>query len=285
MVNEDDHGQYGQCSECGQLYCGECNGPEAMGRITNCPTCRAPVRVPAAVQLARLLRLVGRSPGRHTPVAQCNLGVMHSSGNGVPQDHTEAAPWYRLAADQGHPQAQHTLAVMYANGIGVPQDDAEAVRLYQLAADQRNVNAEYNLALMHEHGKGVPQDHTEAARRYRLAADQGFAAAQFNLALVCYHGTGAPQDHAETARLLLLAADQDYEPAQNFLGRLTAQFPVGTRVQVGGLVAAAQLNGSLGTVVQQPTTLAAGRVAVRIDGQTKITSVSWAKITRSGDAV
>merc|ERR1712086_659605 len=38
LVNEDDHGgQCGQCFECGQLYCGECNVAETMGRITDCP--------------------------------------------------------------------------------------------------------------------------------------------------------------------------------------------------------------------------------------------------------
>ena len=77
LVNEDDHGQCGQCFECGQLYCGECNVPGTMGRVANCPTCRAPFAVAAEVEVARLLRLVGRSPGRHTPVAQCNLGVMY----------------------------------------------------------------------------------------------------------------------------------------------------------------------------------------------------------------
>ena len=70
-------------------------------------------------------------------------------------------------------------------------------------------------------------------------------------------------------------------PAEPLLGQLTARwFPVGTRVQVEGLVAAAVPDGSLGTVVLPATPLAAGRIAVRIDGQTKITSVSWAKITR-----
>ena len=94
LVNEDDHGgqcgQCGQCYECGQLYCGECNVPERMGRIAACPTCRAPGDVSDEVNIERLVRLVGRSSGRHTPVAQVNLGMMYKNGTGVPQDETEA---------------------------------------------------------------------------------------------------------------------------------------------------------------------------------------------------
>ena len=39
--------------------------------------------------------------------AQYNLGLMYTNGDGVPQDDTEAARWYRSAADQGHASAQY----------------------------------------------------------------------------------------------------------------------------------------------------------------------------------
>jgi TPR repeat protein len=39
-------------------------------------------------------------------VAQFNLGVMYSDGQGVPQNDAEAVRWYRLAAEQGHAGAQ-----------------------------------------------------------------------------------------------------------------------------------------------------------------------------------
>ena len=38
-------------------------------------------------------------------VALFNLGYMYGSGRGVDLDDTEAARWYRLAADQGHVDA------------------------------------------------------------------------------------------------------------------------------------------------------------------------------------
>ena len=132
---------------------------------------------------------------------------------------------------------------------------------------------------MYADGTGVSQDDTEAARWYRLAADQGDAQAQINLfGLMYYKSTGVPQDHTEAARLLKLAYDQAHPLAQDLLGDLTPQYPAGTRVQIMGLTAAAHLNGRLGTAVWPPRPLAAGHVAVRIDVQTKITSLSWANI-------
>ena len=70
-----------------------------MGRISNCPTCRAPFVVSDEEDFKRLWKLVnGRSPGRHTPVAQSNLGTMYEKGEGVKQDHKEAVGWFRKAA-------------------------------------------------------------------------------------------------------------------------------------------------------------------------------------------
>ena len=319
LVNEDDHGQSqcAQCFECGQLYCGECNVRATWDRFPNCPTCRAPFAVAAEVKVARLLRLVGRSPGRHTPVARYNLGMMYAKGTGVPQDYTEAVRLIRLAAAQGYTGAQCNLGTMYQNGTGVPQDYTEAVRLYRLAASQGEAGAQCNLAMMYENGTGLPQDHAEAARLYRRAADQGdataqsnlgamyqngtgvlqdyteaarlcrraadkgAATAQYNLAVMYLKGTGVSQDHTKAARLLKLADDQGFRLARDALGHLTAEYPIGTRVQITGLTTAAPLNSRLGTVVRLTKPLiAAGRIAVRIDGQPKSVSLSLANVQR-----
>ncbi len=69
-------------------------------------------------------------------VAQYNLGIMYSKGQGVAQDYAEAVKWYRKAADQGNADAQNNLGHMYSKGRGVSQDDAEAVKWYRKAAKQ-----------------------------------------------------------------------------------------------------------------------------------------------------
>ncbi len=51
-------------------------------------------------------------------IAQVNLGVMYTKGQGAPQDYGQALVWYRKAADQGYAAAQFNLGVMYAEGQG-----------------------------------------------------------------------------------------------------------------------------------------------------------------------
>ena len=59
---------------------------------------------------------------------------MYADGKGVPQDHREAAKWYRKAAEQGHAGAQADLGRMYGIGMGVPQDYVQAYAWSNIAA-------------------------------------------------------------------------------------------------------------------------------------------------------
>ncbi|MCR6663465.1 MAG: hypothetical protein NVV60_10070 [Luteimonas sp.] len=70
----------------------------------------------------------------------------------------EGVRWYRLAAEQGHPDAQRRLAIIYAGGRA--RNDAEAARL-RLAAATNSA------------GRNAARDDAEALRWYRLAAAQG----------------------------------------------------------------------------------------------------------------
>jgi transposase len=84
--------------------------------------------------------LVGAEQGNAD--AQFNLGVMYDNGEDVPQDHAEAARWYRRAAEQEHASGQYNLGTMYAFGEDVPQDHAEALKSYRRAAEQGNADAQ-----------------------------------------------------------------------------------------------------------------------------------------------
>ena len=275
LGNEDDSGNCGMCFACGQMYCGECNVPEVMGKVAEvCPTCRAPLRVSDEEQFKRTWSLVhDRSPGRHTPGAQNNLGVFCKDGLGGKQDHAAAVGWFRKAADQGYARAQFNLGFMFEKGMGVEQDPAEAARWYRKAADQGYANAQYNLAGDYARGTGVGQDHAEAVRWYRLAADQGDADAQYNLGLMHATGQGTPTDLRQAAAWWRRAAAQGHAGATTVLDKL-AQWPLGmpgTPVVVTGLAASPQFNGRTG-IVQGPATKP-GRLAVLLDGDTKPTSI------------
>eukprot|EP00040_Diaphanoeca_grandis_P036819 m.236764 g.236764 ORF g.236764 m.236764 type:complete len:173 (+) comp33691_c2_seq16:425-943(+) len=81
LTNEDDFGWSTQCFTCGQLTCGECV-IEFKKNYSNCPTCRTPFRATVKKKIDKLYSLVhGRSVGRHTRVAQHNLGVSYQHGD------------------------------------------------------------------------------------------------------------------------------------------------------------------------------------------------------------
>jgi TPR repeat protein len=55
------------------------------------------------------------------PDEQFNLGLKYYRGEGVSQDHQEAAKWFRMAAEQGNANAQYSLGWAYQYGQGVPE--------------------------------------------------------------------------------------------------------------------------------------------------------------------
>ena len=67
--------------------------------------------------------------------------AFHDQGNV-----TEAAKWYRKAAEQGHAEAQLWLGNCYYLGEGVPKDEAEAERWWRKAAEQGQADAQKALA-------------------------------------------------------------------------------------------------------------------------------------------
>jgi len=85
-----------------------------------------------------LLRLAGLGDAR----AQTRLGVMLSTGRGVPQNFVEAAYWYRRAAEQGDPDAQYFLGVSYDLGKGVPEDWVLAHKWLNLSASRTRAGEE-----------------------------------------------------------------------------------------------------------------------------------------------
>ncbi len=63
---------------------------------------------------------------------QGDAGVMYDNGEGVPKNTSQAAAWYRKAAEQGDASAQFNLGVRYANGEGVPKDYVQAAKWFYL---------------------------------------------------------------------------------------------------------------------------------------------------------
>jgi uncharacterized protein len=66
---------------------------------------------------------------------------MYEKGYGVIRNDTEAARWFRQAAEQGEAHAQYDLGVLYEEGQGVKRDDTLALLWLDLAAMQGNGDA------------------------------------------------------------------------------------------------------------------------------------------------
>eukprot|EP00729_Bicosta_minor_P032742 gene32742-biopygen5792 len=225
LDNEDDAtvdgAQYGMCSACGQSYCGACNTADLADRSPNCPTCRAPIGVSEEDTFKRCWKLVhDRSPGRHTPAAQCSLGAMYDKGEGVEQDHIEAVKWYRKSAEAGNADGQYNLGIIYGNGEGVEQDYVEAAKWYRKSAEAGFAQAQYNLGNMYRKGEGVEQDHVETAKWYRKSAEAGDEMAQHNLGLIYGKGEASQCHPNTTAITTILLTSANAAKYNNRTGRV-----------------------------------------------------------------
>lgn len=94
-----------------------------------------------------------REAEKGNAIAQSDLGIMYTRGDGVEKDDVEAVKWFRKAAEQGLDNAQYNLGVMYYEGDGIPKDYAEAYAWLNLARAQGNsltkfylTNLERNMA-------------------------------------------------------------------------------------------------------------------------------------------
>lgn len=218
---DDETGDVGMCYNCGQMYCGSCKEGLESRDVAECPTCRTDLYDISDAESARQLqRLVARPHGRHTVMAQFNLGLTYAHGLGVVRSDVEAAKFFRLAADQGYPKAQNSLSSCYANGAGVTKNVNEAVRWARRAAEQGEVVAQSNLAAAYSTGMGIPQDLPESVRWYERAAAQGDATAQFDLAVCYMYGRGVNPSKVEASRWAGLAAAQGHTDAIEALANL-----------------------------------------------------------------
>jgi len=88
-------------------------------------------------------------------------------------DYAAALRNLKPLAEKGMSMAQHDLGVLYSKGQGVARNDAVAARWFRRAAEGGHTNAKYLLGTMYFHGRGIPQDFVAAHMWLSLAADRG----------------------------------------------------------------------------------------------------------------
>ena len=133
---------------------------------------------------SRLFRSPGRSTpldlqnaaDEAGPDAQNNLGAFLSNHD----LRNEAAISYRKAAERGHAMAQSNLGLMYSTGDGVGRDDGQARHWLGRAAAQGHATAQFHLgnrchrASLGLAGLEAREERIEAFKWFQLAIAQGY---------------------------------------------------------------------------------------------------------------
>ena len=110
------------------------------------------------------------------PDAQNNLGALLSNND----LRSEAAISYRKAAERGHAMAQSNLGLMYSAGDGIGRDDGQALHWFGRAAAQGHATAQFHLgnrchrASLGLSGLEAREARIEAFKWFQLATAQGY---------------------------------------------------------------------------------------------------------------
>lgn len=107
--------------------------------------------------------------------SQYYLGLMYSSGFGVPVDEEMAYEWFLKAAKQGYAEAQFRVALDLDVGHKkVPAADAKKAAFWYLkAAEQGHTESQWLLAALYDQGRGVTKDAQKAFEWNLKAAEKG----------------------------------------------------------------------------------------------------------------
>jgi TPR repeat protein len=163
-----------------------------------------------AERFEEALSFYRRADAAGYPKALFNIGFMHRTARGLPQDFAAGAEHYYEAALEGVPVAREALAKMYEEGWGVPQSYEQSFHWRELAAADGYAPAIDALGTMYERGWGVEVDLEEAFRQHRKAAALGWGNGLSNIGKMYAEGRGVSQDLDEALRWFAEATEQGH---------------------------------------------------------------------------
>lgn len=150
--------------------------------------------------------------------AQLLVGIMYKMGVGGEEHQSDAAYYFRMAAEQGLASAQTNLGKCYLAGEGVHEDDKKAFEWFEKAAKQDDAEGQCQLGLCYQHGLGVEKNEIQAFQNFLKAANQNYAEAQINLGLCYYDGIGIFTDKKGAFEWFKRAAEQNHPEGQLWVG-------------------------------------------------------------------
>jgi hypothetical protein len=151
--------------------------------------------------------------------AQVSLGIAYDKGTrGLTANTAEAVRWYALAADRDSLDAQMALAELYATGHQgrFEGSDALAFKYYKLAADNGHPEAQFKAATMILSEPSKLHDVPEALRYLKQSVKQGYTKALACCGTIMLQGKFVEMDIRRGVKFLKQAASQsDYVALHN----------------------------------------------------------------------
>ena len=150
--------------------------------------------------------------------AQLLVGIMYHMGIAGEEHQSDAAYYFRMAAEQGLASAQTNLGKCYLAGDGVPEDDKKAFEWFEKAASQGDAEGQFQLGRCYEEGWGTEKIENLAYQYYSKSANQGYANAQIQVGFCHLDGIGVSANDSGAFEWFKKAAEQDNPDGQYFLG-------------------------------------------------------------------
>jgi len=136
----------------------------------------------------------------------------------------EAAKYWLTASEKGNRLAQHNLAVLYSLGQGVDRHLGIAAHWYRTAAEGRYDPSSLALGqLYYEGGPDFPRNPDEAVYWWLKAAERGDVLSQTLLAKVLIEGEDVPRDILGAKKWLKQAAQKHHQEAIELLAEIDAE--------------------------------------------------------------
>ncbi|WP_417619110.1 tetratricopeptide repeat protein [Parasphingorhabdus sp.] len=147
-----------------------------------------------------------------------NLATCFYSGDGRPQDYTQARLLYKQAAELGYAKAKCAYGNMLIAAQGGTMDIDQGLALCRKAAETGLADAQADLAGYLLLGKVIAKDAVEARKWFLAAAEQGHANASFVLAQIYWNGDGVDKNRDEAEKWWKISYQAGRKDASFHLG-------------------------------------------------------------------
>jgi TPR repeat protein len=136
------------------------------------------------------------------------LGYLYDTGLIVVRDPSQAADWYRKAADAGDTLAQWLLGRLYVVASGLPRDDSAAQKWLTVSANQKNPFAAYLLGSLLS-----ARDYAQAPHWFQMAAERASRRRSTPYAWTLKEGRGINRDRVKSLHLVSACLEGGYPAA------------------------------------------------------------------------